>query len=228
MSPIVTGSTQPLAAVVAQQLKYYSAPTSGQPIPVNQTPESEFVVMETEEARRERRIYQLKLLSRTNRRRVDATPIYGEDLRESILDLNRGPAMESSPWTCRGYQTCQYAMMHQKRDLDTTLGSTIKTYEERTRELRSIFSNFVTFVPNVSAPMPTLHLSHPSPSRLNDEVDRQVVLQEKLSSKLVLLHPIISAMSTQVSWIFFICLLNALSGFKMLNFDVNFSKRKMR
>ncbi|XP_059614802.1 helicase domino isoform X2 [Phlebotomus argentipes] len=198
MSPLVGGNSQPLAAVVAQHLKYYSAPpTTGQPAVVNQTVESEFLVAETEEARRERRVNQLRLLSRTNRRRIDATPVYGEDLRESIVDLSRGRARDEAPWTCRSYETCQYAMKRQRRDLDTTLTSTIKTYEERTRDLSSIFNNFVTFVPNVSAPMPTLHVSHPSPSRYNEERDRQTVMQEELSSKLILLHPIISAMSTQ-------------------------------
>uniref|UniRef100_A0A7G3AY70 Putative snf2 family dna-dependent atpase n=1 Tax=Lutzomyia longipalpis TaxID=7200 RepID=A0A7G3AY70_LUTLO len=193
-----SGHTQPLAAAVAHHLKYRTTSQySGRQYSAVEVPESEFLVAETEESRRERRLNQLRLLGRTNRRRVDATPVYGEDLRQSIVDLNAAPVKNVLPWTCRGYETCRNIMLHPKREVETSLGDAIKTYEERTRALSSIFSNFVTFVPNVSAPMPTLHVSHPPPSKLNEENDRQTTLQEELSSKLVLLHPIISAMSTQ-------------------------------
>ncbi|XP_055687662.1 helicase domino [Lutzomyia longipalpis] len=193
-----SGHTQPLAAAVAHHLKYRTTSQySGRQYSAVEVPESEFLVAETEESRRERRLNQLRLLGRTNRRRVDATPVYGEDLRQSIVDLNAAPVKNVFPWTCRGYETCRNIMLHPKREVETSLGDAIKTYEERTRALSSIFSNFVTFVPNVSAPMPTLHVSHPPPSKLNEENDRQTTLREELSSKLVLLHPIISAMSTQ-------------------------------
>ena len=65
--------------------------------------------------------------------------------------------------------------------------------------MKSDFSNFVLFVPAVCAPMPRIHVSHPHPSKVSEECERDRLLQVEVSPKLSILHPMISAMSTQVN-----------------------------
>lgn len=56
---------------------------------------------------------------------------------------------------------------------------------------------FVLCVPAVSAPQPRFHVSHPPPSKFWGLKRTQAMLQQELSSRSALLHPIASAMVTQ-------------------------------
>ena len=59
------------------------------------------------------------------------------------------------------------------------------------------FNRFVLCVPAVSAPQPRFHVSHPPPSKFWERRRTQAMLQQELSSRCALLHPIASAMVTQ-------------------------------
>lgn len=60
-----------------------------------------------------------------------------------------------------------------------------------------MFCRFVLCVPAVSAPQPRFHVSHPPPSKFWERKRTQAMLQQELSSRCALLHPIASAMVTQ-------------------------------
>lgn len=221
-----TGSTtsqQQLAVALAQQLKNHSYASTNKSknnlsgiassTSVNDATavvSTEFLLAEREQLRKEQRLHKLQSVTKTNHGKCDATPIYGSDLRDLLLDLceNCSNLMDANQnnaksWFTKSYLNCHHAM--RRRDA-WSLTNAIKSYTQRTNDLKSIFSNFVLFVPPVSAPRPYLHISHPHPSKLNDDNYRHELICKEMSPKLSLLHPIISAMNTQVSFylIFFI------------------------
>lgn len=203
-APIQPQSTisQPLAQAIVQQWRNHSNTTN---TPINNSlelldttkvVETEFTLAEKEAIRKEQRIQKLQYLTRLNQRKCEANPIYGSDLRESLIKLsNNGKTTEKTSFFCRSYTGCQLTM---NSSMDNKyLSNLMKSYEERTADMKKVFSNFLVFVPHVSAPMIRLHVSHPHPSNLNDECHRQLIAQNEVSPKLTLLHPIISAMNTQ-------------------------------
>lgn len=193
-----------LTASLAHQLKahsYAAAINSSQERPiannvtVEDEPDSEFTIVETEEMIRERRKQKLLFLAKLNRRKCDATPIYGNDLRDTVQNLLSSPVPdERLSWNIRGFLNCTNASCSEE---NWSLNHCIKSYAQRTEELKYFFENFVLFVPKVTAPTPYLHYAHPHPSRLNEEQKREVVYAQEISPKLAIFHPIISAMSTQ-------------------------------
>lgn len=211
VSPILnvqSMSTQPLTNALVQQLKTNSSSAVDRQsklfLNINETQSepNEFSLLDKEQQRKERRAQKLKFIARINGRRCDGTPIYGGDLRDTItnfftssLSSNDIMAEDNVPWFARSYMTCRQTMS--ERD-NCSLSNAIKSFEQRTQELKAVFSNFVQFVPAVSAPEPYLHISHPQPSYSNMELRREKAIQVAVSQKLTLLHPIISAMSTQV------------------------------
>lgn len=190
-------NTSQLTATLAQQLKTHSY--AAKPVAIVKSEEtdesSEFDLIETEEMLKERRTQKLQFLAKINRRRCDATPMYGTDLRQSICDaFGMRPTRHSHSWLSQGFVNCSQVIGSK---YTWSLGACIKSIEQRTHELQDIFQNFVLFVPPVSAPVPWLHISHPQPSKLNDEIEREHIYATEVSPKMALLHPIISAMSTQ-------------------------------
>lgn len=187
---------QSLSTSLGQQFKQpYTQNATASP-PTLPDEQSEFLIAETEAQRKERRVQKLQLLSKLNGRKCDVSPIYGDDLRETMFQLCAMCAnADNVPWNCRGYVHCQHAVL--KRD-SWSLTAAIKSLEQRTDEMRSLFGNFVIFVPAVSAPTPCLTVTHPSPWKTNGELTRERIIRTEMSPKLALLHPIISAMSTQV------------------------------
>ncbi|XP_058066416.1 helicase domino [Anopheles bellator] len=171
---------------------------------------TEFYLARIEISRKERRSQILELLGGINTKRCDAVPIYGEDLRESLCALfaeEFHTRSELIPFGVAGAYYIRKAMAlrtsvnaTQPNDPSAsqwTLSATIKTIEQRAQGLRSTISNFVIFVPAVCAPAPCLLVSHPHPSRLNGEKQWEAAISEKIQPAMELLHPIISAMSTQ-------------------------------
>lgn len=213
---------QPIAVALAQQLKNHSyssssSSSSGSSNALNncnalvnqqnakdlaEASNTEFLLAYQEEMRKEKRIQKLNFISKTNHRRCEATPIYGSDVRKSIINICTicQNSIHNAPWSVRSYINCHHAVL--KKDT-YSLAHAIKSYEERAHEMQSVFSNFVLYVPAVSAPQPYLHISHPHPSKLVEETHRTEVLRTELSPRLSLLHPIISAMNTQVCTIIF-------------------------
>ncbi|XP_021699558.1 helicase domino isoform X3 [Aedes aegypti] len=187
-----------LATSIVQQLKHHSyscAATNLTPEELEQKIRTEFYLASVEESRKERRSQILELLGRMNQKRCDSFPIYGSDLRESVskifdegfLDVDMVPMISIGP------RYCQQAW----RNVDWSLTNAIKSIEQRTEEFRSVLNNFVIYVPAVCAPAPSIHVSHPHPSRMNEEQDRDDAIRDGLKPALRILHPIISAMSTQ-------------------------------
>lgn len=232
VSPIVTTQgvglstatstiSQPLAAAIVQQWKSQSngAATTGDVTSVEDGTkiESEFVQVDREQLRKERRTYKLNTINNINCRRCDATPLYGADLRECTTNVmtacNRN---ERSNWQNSSHINCLATM--ERRDTNWSLSALIKSYEERTTELKTVFDNFMVFVPPVSAPPIRLHVSHPHPSKQNEKLIVESVVQQEISPKMTLLHPIISSMSTQVNLFYFIPSIGApkISFFKLL------------
>lgn len=190
-----------LATSIVQQLRHHSysstAAASLTQEELEQKIRTEFYLASVEESRKERRTQILELLGRMNQKRCDAVPMYGEDLRESVAEtLIEGFAdVDSVPIISVGPHYCQKVW----RNASWSLAKAIKSIEQRAEEFRSVFNNFVIYVPAVRAPAPSIHVSHPYPSRANEEQDMDEAIQERLKPALKILHPIISAMSTQVS-----------------------------
>lgn len=201
-APNVPSTASPISSTLAtsivQQLRhhsYSSAATSLTPEELEQKIRTEFYLARVEESRKERRSQILELLGRLNQKRCDAVPVYGSDLCESVekafnesfLDVNAVPMISVGP------HYCQQAW----RNASWSLSKAIKSIEQRTEEFRSVLNNFVIYVPAVCAPAPSIHISHPHPSRMNGEQDRDEAIQDNLKPALRILHPIISAMSTK-------------------------------
>lgn len=186
-----------LATSIIQQLKHhsYSSAVALSPEEQEARVRTEFYLASVEESRKERRDQILELLGRMNQKRCDASPIFGEDLRESVCKLDDEPFsnVDSVPITSLGVYNCKQVW----RNPMYSLGSAIKSIERRTQELRSLFANFVIYVPAACAPAPSIHISHPNPSRFNSEQQLNVNIRRILQPALKTLHPVISAMSTQ-------------------------------
>ncbi|XP_055631475.1 helicase domino isoform X2 [Toxorhynchites rutilus septentrionalis] len=193
VNPISTS----LATSIVQQLRHhsYSTNVSLMSEELEQKVRTEFYLSSVEESRKERRGQILELLGRINQKRCDAAPIYGEDLREAIskasdekfLDVDSVPIISVASFHCRELS----------RDRCWSFANAFKSVEQRMEQFRSIFNNFVIYVPAVCAPAPSIHVSHPNPSRANEEHEKHETLQTVLKPTLKMLHPIISAMCTQ-------------------------------
>ncbi|XP_058840254.1 helicase domino [Topomyia yanbarensis] len=186
-----------LATSIVQQLKHhsYSSTANLTPEELERKVRTEFYLASVEESRKERRGQILELLGGWNQKRCDSAPIYGEDLRESVSRIcgESFTDVSSVPITSIGSYYCAEALQNPS----WSLSFAIKTIQQRTENFRSLLNNFVIYVPAVCAPAPSLHISHPHPSRYNEERETDEEIQLTLKSTLRMLHPIISAMSTQ-------------------------------
>ncbi|KAL1140672.1 hypothetical protein AAG570_000602, partial [Ranatra chinensis] len=129
--------------------------------------------------------------------RCQTLPIYGVDL---VSSLRIPDVANKEDWRWSGGVHCRNGVRDEPRlfwSRTESLSSAIHSVEDRVQELSDIFSRFVLCVPAVSAPYPKLHVSHPAPWKLNQEQQRNAMIQEYLKPKFRLLHPIVSAMATQ-------------------------------
>nr|CAD7201269.1 unnamed protein product [Timema douglasi] len=163
---------------------------------------SVFYLPKLEELRRKQKLDRLNLINRLNQRRCDAYPIYGPDLVETLRLVDRN-VDKSDQWRSGGYMHCRHIHYSLPRNLGTywtqtdSLRDCVKTLQQRMDVLADIFSRFILCVPAVLAPLPALHVSHPSPSKLWGLRRSLARMQKELSLQMELLHPIISAMGTQ-------------------------------
>lgn len=205
-TPASMNNTQ-LTSSLALQLKQHSyaaaapqkpRPDSGNNVTDENDTDSEFAIVETEEMIKERRRQKLQFMAKLNNRKCNAVPMYGADLRNAVQNVFASPsnpnAVSSVSWFAQSHINCCRASTFAD---NWSLNKCLRSVEQRTEELKYLFENFVLFVPKVSAPTPFLHISHPHPSYLNAEMQRERALTQDISPKLALLHPIISAMSTQ-------------------------------
>ena len=190
--------SQPLASALIRHVKNEPGITTPDIVEnVAVKPESsEFYLKDKETIRKEYRHNLLHLLSSSNRRKCEATPIYGSDLRESLEDMDLDAEDDDKfSFLTRSFQNCKRSSPL----VGWSLSNAIKSVDERTLELKDLFNKFVIFVPAVSAHEPGLAVSHMHPSKRNEEDERNNVISQELAPKTELLHPIASAMSTQVS-----------------------------
>ncbi|XP_036345598.1 helicase domino-like isoform X2 [Rhagoletis pomonella] len=147
------------------------------------------------EKRKEQRLARLKLVAAVNRRCIEGVPIYGADCRETLTKCVRpSQTLEYSSWQTRSHTNCCTAMA--RRDC-WTLSKIIKSYEKRVEDLRQTFSNFVIYVPPACAPRIRFYVQHLTSGRLQRERRIENTVAQYCSPKLTLLHPVISAMTTQ-------------------------------
>uniref|UniRef100_T1GWQ3 Helicase domino n=1 Tax=Megaselia scalaris TaxID=36166 RepID=T1GWQ3_MEGSC len=157
--------------------------------------DSEFNFKIYSEQRKFERTQNLMIQASINKRRCAATPIYGSDCRMSLENaLSPIHKIDNSTWNSRSFTNCRRAQLS---SYNWALERAIKSFEERTLGMSDIFDNFVLFVPSVLAPQPYLHARHLDPSKTSKERYREKMLRYHMSSKLSLLHPIISQMSTK-------------------------------
>lgn len=146
--------------------------------------------------RKEQRLARLKLMAHVNKRRTEATPIYGADCRDSIVHCSQGSRLlQYSTWQTRGYTNCITAM-YRSND-NWTLNKILKSYERRCEDLKHIFQNYVIYVPSACAPRIRFYVNNLTSTRLSRERSIENKVQKEMSPKLTMLHPIISAMTTQ-------------------------------
>lgn len=149
--------------------------------------------------KKDRRHYILNLIGKINQTKCDATPIYGEDLRDtlsSICNYRANDNLDNLSFLCRSSINCHRAIYD--RTCDYSLTTAVKSLKERVKELDTMFKNYVLFVPAVCAPTPQMNVYHQNPSNLNRQNHCETILRDELSPQLTIFHPIISAMSTQV------------------------------
>lgn len=192
-----TNISQPLASAVIEAVR--NTPIATTSVAVEERPPvSEFHLPDMEELQREYRHHILQLLSKANRRKCDASPMYGDDVRGSVLmKFTESSDMDRLPFVVRSFTTCTQEKV---RGSDWSLANTIKSIEERAEELKEIFEKFTFVVPAVSSSQPSLSVSHMHPSQRNHEDLRNKIICKEIAPKATLLHPIASAMTTQVSF----------------------------
>ncbi|KAL9916253.1 helicase domino isoform X1 [Glossina fuscipes] len=158
--------------------------------------DSVYKMTEIFQQRKEKRFARLKLMATVNKRRTEATPIYGADCRESLEQcLNANHKVRYSTWHTRSYSNCCTAMA--RFSDNWTLNRIIKSYEKRCENLKQIFNNFVIYVPSVCAPRLRFYVRNLTSTNRLQQLETENTIQREMSTKLSILHPIISAMTTQ-------------------------------
>lgn len=189
-----------IAEALAFQLKnhsYASLRTEPTDASVVDSTLSEFTLAQIETMRRDRRVNRAQFLSRINQRRCEATPIYGADLRDTVFQMcaQCQPPPSSAQWSSARAAYCRHNLNAAAEQFANA--QLVQTIQQRTTNLMPIFSNFVIFVPAVSAPQPSLAVSHANPSRRAAEESHADALRTELTLSMRILHPIVSAMNTQ-------------------------------
>jgi E1A-binding protein p400 len=206
-----TSINQPLASAVIEAVRTSS---TDDVIIKEKTPQiqSEFHLESLEEQRQEYRRHILQLLSKSNQRKTEASPLYGDDLRDYLKRIIKTFEVNSkAPFVARS------SLLNRTENFSWSLKKSLKSIEERSAEMNEIFDKFVFVVPAVSAPIPSLAVTHMHPSIRNSEERRVDVISKDLGPKSTLLHPIASAMTTQVKLKFFFMRLKIdFNEFKML------------
>lgn len=200
VSTATTSITPPLASAVIEAVRNSSTESI---VAEEKQPQSEFHLPNIEEVQQEYRRHILQLLSKSNQRKCDAAPLYGEDVRrflQRVISNPFGKREDLYPFNARSHTTCQLENL--RKAVFSSLAQSIKSIEDRAAELKDVFEKFTFVVPAVSAQMPSLSVTHMHPSLRNHEQQRSEIICKEIGPKTHLLHPIASAMTTQVSSLF--------------------------
>lgn len=190
-----TSIYQPLASAVIDAVRNSSSENS---IVEKHIPPSEFHLPNVVEQQQDYRRHILQLLSKSNKQKCDAAPIYGIDLRHFIYRSSfQIKYLDSFPFNVRSHLSCKKESL--ENDIHWSLHKSLKSFEQRAEEMKDIFEKFVFVVPAVSASLPTLSISHMNPSLRNQENQRKIIITQKIGPKALIFHPIVSAMTTQVN-----------------------------
>lgn len=200
-NPTSTSINQPLASAVIDAVRSSSTENiiSDEKPPTTTTSQtqSEFHLQRIEEQKNEYRRHILQLLSKSNQRKCEASPLYGEDLRDYLRRVVAAYEYEINP-NASFVSRSSLLLNRTEKSISWSIKKSIKSIEERGDEMKEIFEKFVFVVPAVSAPIPSLAVTHMHPSIRNEEDRRVEVISKDLGPKSTLLHPIASAMTTQV------------------------------
>lgn len=192
--PSNSNISQPLASAVIEAVR--NTPASTSIVLEDKSPLSEFHLTNVEELQKEYRHHILQLLSKTNRRKCDAVPMYGEDVRNTVLaNFFESSNLEKVPFAVRSHVTCRAEKVNGS---DWSLTKAIISIEERAEQLKEVFEKFTFVVPAVSANKPSLSVTHMHPSQKNRHELEEKIICKEITPKADILHPIASAMTTQV------------------------------
>jgi E1A-binding protein p400 len=188
--------TQPFATACIDAVRNATqAAAIAQPDEKDKEP-SEFLLEDVEESKRNYRLHLLQLLHKSNLKKLMANPLYGEDCIQNLsIIFKKASEIEKLSFNARSSVICNNLRFRE----DWSLSKAIKSIDDRAEELKEIFEKFVLFVPAVTSELPSMSVTHMHPSLKNEEVVRQQIIQQELAPKATLLHPIASAMTTQVS-----------------------------
>lgn len=161
---------------------------------------SEFHKSKIEIMKNNYRNHILQMMSKINQRKCNATPLYGED----VIDfLTKSVITSNFPYPSSSFDApfiARSSLLNRTANSNCwSLEQTIKNVEERSIELKEVFEKFVFVVPAVSAPVPSLSVTHNHPTVRNQEERRIEIINRELGARSTILHPISSAMTTQVS-----------------------------
>lgn len=155
-----------------------------------------------EEKQRIRKQIKINNLSFINNKRIDGATnvVYGQDLRDFIrFDASSGhvgcsDSVERNPWLWLGSNNvlsvvAQYSAHIQRMSYMTAvaLSESVKTVDNRMKELCDSFDQFIVYVPAVQGRSPQ--------TEFNFSQNDTSVLENTIKPTLSALHPIISAMS---------------------------------
>lgn len=176
--------------------------------------------------RRQRRREKLGFLARCNQVKCDAYPIYGADLVCALHMLGETPSCTSG-WSAGyvhcAHESKSFHHPSTYWQRTNALSNIIYTNEDFVDSLKDVFARweidssfsllcclasqltnsllcvfrFVLWVPPVAAPVPVLHVSHPPPAVLWREQRFSSTLQQELSPRCKILHPVARSMVTQ-------------------------------
>ncbi|XP_042903379.1 helicase domino isoform X2 [Parasteatoda tepidariorum] len=195
----VQNAKGPVVHSLSKTLPKLDVPSSN----ISERQKSIFYIESLAAKREKERKDTLRLLAKINNRRCTACPIYGDDLIEAVTIVNSLKHPQTgSAWFGKGYVNCLNAINAQNDpslywDHTSILSNIIKTPDERLDDLKEIINRFVFVVPKVSSPSMKIHISHPSPWRLNEERMIEERLINYVSPASAFLHPIVSNMKTQ-------------------------------
>uniref|UniRef100_A0A6P7G1I3 Helicase domino-like isoform X1 n=1 Tax=Diabrotica virgifera virgifera TaxID=50390 RepID=A0A6P7G1I3_DIAVI len=137
----------------------------------------------------------LSLMSRINKIRCSALPLYGRDFQEAVkiytpnqLDVWNG-----------GHIHCLNTLYNKDARNETTdcLQDALFNPERRLEALKDTFDRFIFYVPSVKVAEPELQVWHPPPSKYWGQKHEKQLIQKLFLKPATPLHSIASAMVTQ-------------------------------
>ncbi|XP_074595103.1 helicase domino-like isoform X2 [Brevipalpus obovatus] len=177
------------------------------PKPVETSSELELTTLQ--KRKRKERQDKLRRLGQINALRCSAFALYAPDLIQ-MSNITQHPSQiccdpfvnYSAFSTGQGYFHCMHGQQKTRRAADyffytNCLSKILKSPMDLVEGLSDTLDRFVFLVPKVSAPSIQMHVSHPSPWKVQAEKNLFDDLGRELSPKCDIFHPIVTNMRTQ-------------------------------